>query len=324
MLIKLTCPASEFLLRQTPACAGIWDDCRFAVNDPVRRCDAWVVYDRLPGPQSATCDPGRIVFITGEPPSVHRYDAGFISQFGAVLTPRTDIVHPNVIRMQPAIPWWVGIKVQYPAKQSYHLDYDQLKAMQSFHKTKLLSVISTTKTMTQGHRQRLEFLRRLQSHFGNRLDVFGHGFEPIEDKWDAIAPYRYHIVLENSSWPDYWTEKLADTFLAGALPLYWGCPNLADYFPTGSLKLIDRDDPDKAIAAIENAIGQNEYESSTAKIMDARELVLDRYNLFAVLADAVHMLPAGAHRRIRLLPEEDFVDPPVRRLKRKVKRLLRR
>ena len=53
---------------------------------------------------------------------------------------------------------------------------------------------------------------------------------PIEDKFDALIGYKYHLALENSVIPDYWTEKLADSLLAWCKPIYYGCPNINDYF----------------------------------------------------------------------------------------------
>src|SRR5437667_94736 len=82
------------------------------------------------------------------------------------------------------------------------------------------------------------------------LDVSGRGIRAIEDKADGILPYRYHVALENSQFPDYWTEKLADAFLGFAHPLYWGCPNLERYFPAQSFTALNIHDPAQAIAAI--------------------------------------------------------------------------
>ena len=112
-------------------------------------------------------------------------------------------------------------------------------------------------------------VERLVRHFGSRLSRYGRGFKPIPDKAEAILPYRYHITLENSSVKDYWTEKLADAYLGGAYPLYWGCPNLADYFPSDAFTMIDIDDPDTAIATIEKAI-DNDYFPKAVKPSPAR------------------------------------------------------
>jgi hypothetical protein len=159
--------------------------------------------------------------------------------------------------------------------------------MKSIPKTKLLSVITSSKMMTEGHRRRLEFAKRLKTHFGDEIDLFGRGMDEVEDKWDALADYRYHVAMENSAVNHYWTEKLADAFLAGCHPIYYGCPNVTDYFPSGSLTSIDINKPEKAIAVIEACMEQNRYESSEQKIWEARKKVLDTYNLFALIADYI-------------------------------------
>jgi len=325
MHIKLEYPKSEFVLRQTPACHGIWEDSTFSVGEDRGSFDGWAVYDSLQRPVSSLCDPERTIFITGEPSSVRSYDPRFLAQFAAVITPHQGLQHSRVFRQQPAIPWWVGVAIEHqPAKQtsSYRLDYDKLKAAGPAKKEKVLSVICSNKALTEGHRERLRFLDRLIAKFGSKLDVFGHGFKPITDKWDAIHPYRYHIVLENVRADHYWTEKIADTFLAGAFPLYCGCPNLGDYFPAESYRPISRYEPEAAVAAITDAIESDLYTKAIPALAQARELVLDQYNLFPVIVNAMRRLPSGQHRYITLRPECDFVDPLPRRLKRRLRQAL--
>jgi len=139
----------------------------------------------------------------------------------------------------------------------------------------------------KAHRKRFEFAKLLKAHFGDKMDLFGRGLNEIEDKWDALEPYQYHVAIENSAVNDYWTEKLADAFLAGCHPIYYGCPNIDRYFDPSSLTPIDIDQPEKATAVIEACIAQNQYEASKDLIWEARTMVLDRYNLFALIADYI-------------------------------------
>jgi Glycosyltransferase family 10 (fucosyltransferase) C-term len=44
--------------------------------------------------------------------------------------------------------------------------------------------------------------------------------------WNSM----FHVAVENSRNKNYFTEKVIDAFLTRTVPLYWGCPNLADYF----------------------------------------------------------------------------------------------
>jgi hypothetical protein len=78
------------------------------------------------------------------------------------------------------------------------MHFDDLRDLGSFPKTKLASVVCSSQTITAGHKLRIRFIDKLKARLGDDVDIYGRGFNPIADKWDAIAPYKYHIVLENS------------------------------------------------------------------------------------------------------------------------------
>ena len=99
-------------------------------------------------------------------------------------------------------------------------------------------------------------MESLRPEVGADCDIFGYGFQPIADKWDALAAYHYHLVLENSCVPDYWTEKLRMPFLAWCVPLVWGCPNLADYFPADSFVALGSERCRRSLAQVRQTISQ--------------------------------------------------------------------
>ena len=106
----------------------------------------------------------------------------------------------------------------------------------------------------------------------NTSIYIGHGFNDIPDKWEAIAPYKYHIVLENTVQPDCWSEKLADSFLGFSLPIYHGCPNIHDYFNKDSLFLIDIDDINATVELLQYLIDHDEiFEKRKHMINISRE-----------------------------------------------------
>jgi hypothetical protein len=287
LTVKLTFPGDCPLARQTPGHTAVWNNCRFLINQPVKECDYWVVYEHIDQAQTTLCPPDNTLLITGEPPSVRDYSPKFVGQFGSVLTCHTELPSSDLILGQQGLPWHVGRRQWGHENLSWSKDYDELKSIDSVKKTRLLSVISSDKAFTPGHRARREFVARLKEHFGERIDVFGRGTKEIEDKWDALAPYQYHLALENCSCPHYWTEKLSDTFLAYCHPIYGGCPNVDDYFPEGSLTSIDVSQPESAIETIEACLENELWESSRQLIVDARELVLNKYNLFPMIAELV-------------------------------------
>jgi hypothetical protein len=89
------------------------------------------------------------------------------------------------------------------------------------------------------------------------LDWYCKGENPIENKWDGLKAYKYSIAIENSAHLHYFTEKIMDCFLALSMPIYWGCPNILDYFPEKAIILIDINDFTGAITRIEQAIEEN-------------------------------------------------------------------
>jgi len=317
-------------LRQTPGRRGVWGDCRFLINQDVPGCDWWVVYDDLPRPEQAHCPRRNTLLIVGEPPSVSPVDPHFARQFAAVVTCQ-QVRHPNVIRTQQSLPWFIGhryLKGEDRWEHGTSKDYDALVAMPPVPKTRSLSVISSDKAFTAGHRRRLEFVQHLGRHFGDAIDVYGRGLRDFEDKWDAIAPYRYHVVLENSNYDDYWTEKLSDAVLAEAFPFYSGCPNIADYFPPDSLTPLDLGDFQAACALIERGIREDRHASSAAARARAKDLVLNTYNLFPAVSALIRGLVRDrpqevARAPLTLRPQAAFRDGPWNRGRRLLSRAVK-
>jgi hypothetical protein len=271
--------------RQTPGCKGIWNNYQFLINQQVDECDYWVVYEGLLYEDETVCPIENMIFITAEPPTIREYNQNFLDQFAVVITCHEGIKHKNKILQQQSLPWHIGRKQKNDTNLFFSKNYDELKSINSHYKDKSISVVSSTKTMTKGHRRRNEFIQKLKDVFGNQIDVFGKGNYEIEDKWDAISRYKYHIVIENSALKNYWTEKLSDAYLGGAYPIYYGCNNLHDYFPKKSFTRIDINNTEKSIKVIKNVVKSNTYEKSKKELFIAKELVLDKYNLFAMIYD---------------------------------------
>jgi hypothetical protein len=323
--IKLTTESISWpLTRQTPARSGRWGDCVFHHNAPVEECDAWVVYgDCIRDPQTTRCPPDNTIFVTTEPASIQLYPPPYLAQFATVLACQPDIPHPRVIHGHAGLPWHTGVRRPPGGPDECVYDYDDFTRNPPPEKTKLISAIDSDKLITEGHRRRREFMQRLRAHFGDRIDVFAATSGRVVDKWVAIAPYRFHVAIENSNFQDYWSEKLADTFLGWAYPLYNGCPNIGDYFPPGSLTAFDLSRPGEAVTAIDRAVTENADRQNADQVAEARRLVLDRYNLFPLLADLIAKLPCGPREMVRLRPRESF-SHPIKRLLRPIVRYVRR
>jgi hypothetical protein len=289
-------------LRQTPEGSGIWAGYKFVFDKDVEECDAWVVIGDLRHNQEQTyCPPHRVLLVNEEPPTMRSYPDAFLAQFATIATcGGHNFDHPGVVETFPLQPWYLGVNLQslhVPSKESaVRFNYDNLKALKSPKKTKLLSVMCTDKSFTAGHKKRVEFVRLLKAHFGDQIEVFGRGFQFISDKWEAIRDYEYHIAIENSCFPHYWTEKLADAFLGWAYPIYYGCPNIADYFDVNSLTTIDIESPEEAICKIEEVINRRPRRMDA--IGEARRRILDEYNMFPMFIRLLNLPPEPERREL--------------------------
>lgn len=50
---------------------------------------------------------------------------------------------------------------------------------------------------------------------------------------------QFSIIVENSKYENYFTEKIVDCLITKTIPLYFGCPNIKDYFDTRGFILFD-------------------------------------------------------------------------------------
>ena len=52
---------------------------------------------------------------------------------------------------------------------------------------------------------------------------------PYKSK-DKLFESMFSLIIENTSEENYFTEKIIDAFQTYTIPIYWGCPNISDYF----------------------------------------------------------------------------------------------
>lgn len=263
-----------------------WGDWTFIVDQPAVEVDAWVVLDDIHGPQRTRVPPGNTLLLTGEPPSIRNYRASYLQQFSHVITCHASLVGSRLgevdIHLAPqGLPWHLGVDRMNQDRVQY--GYEDLIDVRQLAKSGLISVICSNKTITRDHRARLNFVKVLENHFGSDIAVFGRGFREIGDKWDAIAPFRFHVVLENDFVNHYFSEKLTDCFLAQSYPLYYGCPNAAEYFSTDSFTAIDIHQPQHALETIQKALDHQLDHKNAEALRRSRDRVLEEYNLFSII-----------------------------------------
>jgi hypothetical protein len=100
------------------------------------------------------------------------------------------------------------------------------------------------------------------------------------DKFELFENFHFAITIENSRQLNYFTEKIIDCLITKTIPIYYGCPNIKDYFDTdgwiiledidiyklqGKLKILDENYYNKYIDTIEKNYNQAIYYSDFYK-----------------------------------------------------------
>jgi hypothetical protein len=62
-----------------------------------------------------------------------------------------------------------------------------------------------------------------------------------EGKSEAFLDSQFHLVIENSRQVNYFTEKLCDCLITKTIPIYYGCPNISEYFNTDGWIILESD-----------------------------------------------------------------------------------
>ena len=299
--------------RQTPGSTGVWNDIEL-VEDVNEEVDFILVFNQPAEDVKTKAFEGGAWLFLQEPPYVRneyfklnfRFVDKVISGFGDEV--------PNNEQCQAILPWHVN--------QSYD-DLIKLKA-EDLDKQNRVSWITSNNNMFPGHQPRIDFIEYLKS-INYDFDLFGRGYQPIDDKFDGIAPYKYSIAVENYSAKDYWTEKAIDCMLSWTIPLYYGCTNMGDYFPEGSFIELDITNKEAAVEKINEILSSNHWENNLEALKEARELILNKYQMFPELERRIqlfHQENPKAQKKKYHIPKSGLTQ--TEQLKKKVRGLFKK
>ena len=269
---------------------NITEGCRFYVNEEsYEEFDFWFVIDDLfLSQESALIDQENIYFLTGETAlKAGYYDSNskleFLKQFNQIYSSQ-DIFLDNAHYDIPYLPWMINSNHGNSVYEKTSRDVNWLTNNRITKKDKIASVFCSNKIYNDNHKLRLKFVQRIKSYFGEAIDWYGNGINQLDEKWNGIAPYKYHIVLENQSRDNIITEKIYDAYLGDSFPIYWGAPNIGNYFNPKSFETIDIWNLHGSIEKIKKIIFSNLWEERGESIQKSKLRVLDEYNIFKRIA----------------------------------------
>ncbi len=162
---------------------------------------------------------------------------------------------------------------------------NELKEYGKFPKSKFCGFIYSNGRV----KKRIEFCKKLGSY--KKVDCPGkvlNNMPPIGDGLVNVPGffkrYKFGIAFENTSAVHYTTEKICWPLLAGSVPIYWGNPEVAEYFnPEAFINCHDYDNFDQVVKRV---IEVDNDDALYQKYVNA-PAILEGSKLHAVTEEAV-------------------------------------
>lgn len=260
-------------------------DIRANSNDDID-WDCVVVCQNICSTTTLKCKSGNLIYVSGEPPLMYPCPHSFVEQFDKVYLPHLKVKHRCKVLSHGFLSWTLGRGFK---SRTHRYDFEALKNLEP-RKTKLISIVSSNQTMMPGHNKRVSVIERLQKDYPEMIDVFGRGYKFVDFKADALLPYRFHICIENSSIPYYWTEKISDPIMAQCVPIYAGCTNISQYLGGKGYFTFDVEDYNSLKNIIETIILDSEgvYMSMKKDLEYLRKVLMEEQNLIPVIIEHIN------------------------------------
>jgi hypothetical protein len=162
------------------------------------------------------------------------------------------------------------------------LNESDYKNIETERKKFKISTLVGGKLLTLGHEVRL-FLYFSQLRFQGLPIVFFRSCAPpilpeitqnpflegkeCSAKRGLFQDYQFHLAIENSRQENYFTEKIIDCLITKTIPIYYGCPNIADYFDTRGWILLENGTPEELVE--KSRVLHYEYYNEHREVIEA-------------------------------------------------------
>lgn len=174
-----------------------------------------------------------------ENPRFYAMNAEYLALHKFVISPFAIPVPPGVelIQTHPAVPWFYDIDFDTTKGLTHSIvTHDSARNLEFYceegpkPKTKLVSMVTSTKGMSDGHKLRVALAVQLKNILKDDIDLYGFGHHPIANKRFAVEDYQFSIVVENDLSDYFMTEKICDVILGGATPIYIGASKINEFY----------------------------------------------------------------------------------------------
>lgn len=287
----------ETFRKMTPQKYGKWKDIEATTNPDI--ADFHIVIDET----KFAVDPKKAIYVSGHPTSCTGYSnfenrGGYVAKLDAAETFGFG-------------EWWL------------EMDYDALSSLKPMQKTKDLSCILSNTRVFDYHKDRIKFMTNFCAKYPTKVDLYGRispqdnekslhysykgvlgvGAEIVNyekrywhGKIPALAPYRYTLEFDMGRSPEmgicenYFSERLFDDMLLWVMPIYYGGTNIEKYLPINSFRYFDLYNSTHTPEYVLDIISSDFREQHIADLAEARDLLLNRYQIWARIHEVIHSL----------------------------------
>jgi hypothetical protein len=207
----------------------------------------WVLTNNLKQPKEPVtfvCDStyipdGISIYLQVEPRAIINHNQHLLkhwAKYKYILTFDDTLLHlPNAKKYIQGITW---------------ISSDDADSVQVENKKFQISSLTGSKASTEGHRFRQAILTRM-SEFNIPSTFFRSNILPMTwnktDKIHLFREFQYSLVIENSRQNNYFTEKLCDCLYTKTIPIYYGAPNIAEYFDISGWIILENESVDELL-----------------------------------------------------------------------------
>jgi hypothetical protein len=111
----------------------------------------------------------------------------------------------------------------------------------------------------------------------------------------------YSVAIENSQLLGHITEKFTDCILSGTVPIYFGAPDIGDFYPKDSYIWLPIDSIEKSLSIIEN-LSKDDYLKRIPALLEAQRRYIEFYSLSAFIYSEKQAYTTTKQERKKLIP----------------------
>ena len=185
----------------------------------------------------------------------------------------------------------------YRHHETIHRDY--FTGYKNFENRKKLCLIVSSISSpnnpswtNHNYQKRHNFVRKLLESdlefdfYGNGWNLSDHRYKgSTSNKHETLRNYKYSIAIENVCEDNYVSEKFFDCILNNTVPLYYGCPNVEDFYDPNSFHNIDIEH-----TSVVDRIKQLTSPSSkfmAESVLESKNMYFENSNIFDLIKEVV-------------------------------------